>query len=293
MTISSPLGVLLINLDRRGDRLQAMQSRIGCLGIDFHRISAVDGCSVSEVELSCSLREGPVGFLDNSTRACTASHVKAWQYIVDSGLRYALILEDDVILHPDIAILLANDAWIPASIDLLKVEKFAPNYPSKILAGKVLAKIPSGQGEISRMYSRHTGAAAYILSRKGAEIALSMSGSFNVPVDHLLFNETLSPLCGKLNPAIVVQPLCWQDHAVGSGSDIAASRASGKMLVKSRPLAKFAQSLKRAYYEVSLIHVQLFRLLIGQAYILTLRTPQSSGRTIPKLVQKILCYRRP
>lgn len=292
MTISRPVGVLLINLDTRDDRLLAVGRGLGDLGIGFHRISAVDGRRVPEADLACSQKSGPIGLMPDTTRACTASHVKAWQHIVDTGLRHALILEDDVALDPDITSLLADDSWIPEGVALIKLEKFAPNRDSKILAGAVLAKTPSGRGEIRRMHSRHTGSAGYILSHKGAEIALSLSGSFDVPVDHLLFNETVSRLCALLQPAIVVPPLVWQDNAVGLGSDIAAPRAAENRAVRRKPLAKLALSLRRARNEVRLLHVQLFRLLTGQARIVTLRTPQSRGKAIPGLLRKVGPLRR-
>lgn len=288
MAVSHPVGVLLINLDTRSDRLSAVSCALGALGIGFHRIAAVDGRRVPEADLACSRKSGPIGVMPDTTRACTASHVKAWQYIVASGQRHALILEDDVALHPDITALLADDGWIPQGVDLIKLEKFAPRRVSKILAGKVLATTPSGRGVIRRMHSRHTGSAGYIISRKGAETALSLSGSFDVPVDHLLFNETVSPLCALLQPAIVVPPLVWQDDSAGLGSDIAAPRLAANNAVRRSPMVKLARSLRRARNEVRLLPVQMFRLLTGQTRIVTLRTPQSSGRALPGLLRKVL-----
>ncbi|AWB48924.1 hypothetical protein HYN69_10820 [Gemmobacter aquarius] len=287
MSVLHPVGVLLINLDTRGDRLSAMTRMLDAMGIACHRISAVDGRSVPQADLACSRKTGPIGAMPDTTRACTASHVKAWQHIVDTGLRHALILEDDAVLHPDVTALIADDGWIPAGVDLVKVEKFAPKRASKILAGKVLARTPAGQREVRRMYSRHTGSAGYIISRKGAEIALSLSGSYDVPVDHLLFNETVSRLCGLLRPAIVVPPLVWQDNSVGLGSDIKAPRLAENNAVRRKPFARLALSLRRAANEVSLLHIQLFLLATGRAQVVTLTTPQSRGRALPGLWRKI------
>lgn len=287
MSVSHPIGVLLINLDTREDRLSVMSAALDALGIACHRISAVDGRRVPEADLACSRKTGPIGAMPDTTRACTASHVKAWQHILDTGLRHALILEDDAALHPDVKTLIADDGWIPAGVNLVKVEKFAPKRASKILAGQVLARTPSGSGELRRMHSRHTGSAGYIISRKGAEIALSLSGSYDVPVDHLLFNETVSRLCGLLRPAIVVPPLVWQDESVGLGSDIMAPRLAANNAVSRKPLAKLALSLRRAANEVSLLHIQLFLLATGRARVVTLTTPHSQGKALPGLFRKI------
>lgn len=287
-TVSNPIDVLVINLDKRADRLAAVTRNLAALGLGFHRISAVNGRTASAADLACSHSDGPIGALPDTTRACTASHVKAWQQIVASGAAFTLVLEDDVALHPDIASLLTDDAWIPAGVDLIKLEKFAADRPSKILAGRVLAHTPSGLGVIRRMYSRHTGSAAYILSRKGAEIALSRVGTFDVPVDHLLFNETVSSLCSLLAPAIVVPPLVWQDIATGAASDIAPLRKPAPSAHQAPRRGKRAQSLRRAKLDLSLLPIQLFRLLTGQARIVTLRTPHSKGRALPAILRKIV-----
>lgn len=288
MTSKTPIDVLVINLDRRTDRLGSLRQRLDDLNLGFHRISAVDGRSVPESELAVSRKSGPIGPMQDTTRACTASHVKAWRHIIASGARYMLVLEDDVVLDPAIASALADDAWIPAGIDLIKLEKFAPLRPSKVLAGRVLATVPPGPGVIRRIYSRHTGAAAYILSRRGAEIALSGCGEFDVPVDHLLFNETVSRLCARLRPAIMVPPLAWQDIDVGFGSDIARGKSRRPAPQGTgRPRKKLATSLRRAMFELRLVPLQLARILIGQARIITLRTPQASGRVVPSLMRKL------
>jgi len=49
------------------------------------------------------------------------------------------------------------------------------------------------------MLSRHTGAAAYILSRAAAQLLLRQT-RFDLPVDHLLFNPNNYRLFESLHP---------------------------------------------------------------------------------------------
>lgn len=121
----------LINLDRSPERLAAMQARLAELGIECQRISAVDGATLTEDEFLQHtvenryykpIRRGEVG--------CYLSHLSALQAFVDSGARYALILEDDCLFDADFnaslqaAIALRNGARDPLlQWDVLKLNR--------------------------------------------------------------------------------------------------------------------------------------------------------------------------
>jgi len=94
----------LLNLDRSPERLAHMHAQLTQLGIDYERVPGVDGMALDEATFREHTREnryykpirrGEVG--------CQLGHLKALQYFVDSGARYALILEDDAELDPELA----------------------------------------------------------------------------------------------------------------------------------------------------------------------------------------------
>ena len=116
--------------------------------------------------------------------------------------------------------------WIPKNSHLIKLEKASAYKTSKLLLGPELSGALNNSRHVRKMYSRHCGTAAYLLSSEGAEIALSWKRPFTVPIDHLLFNETVSKLCTALNAMILVPPIVWQSEIVGQGSDIGNEKIS-------------------------------------------------------------------
>jgi len=78
------IGIFLINLDDRNDRLDSSTKQLNEIGLEFIRVSAVPSKDVDE-----SI------FLTDSVFACWKSHLKTYSMFVESDLEYALVLEDD------------------------------------------------------------------------------------------------------------------------------------------------------------------------------------------------------
>ncbi|KDN12387.1 MULTISPECIES: glycosyltransferase family 25 protein [Snodgrassella] len=125
------LKTFLINLDRRPDRLMFVKQQLENLGIDFERVSAVDGSCLTDEQravfnqqrfaLECKRKvvDGEIG--------CALSHQAVWQRMVAENISYALILEDDVQLKPELASLLA-DSRNYESFDFLNLTLKRPFY---------------------------------------------------------------------------------------------------------------------------------------------------------------------
>ncbi|MDB9861159.1 glycosyltransferase family 25 protein [Amylibacter sp.] len=256
--------VWVINLTKRPDRLKAIAQRLDALGIEWTRLEAVDGANCDEGELNISKQYGKIGEISSGARACSASHHKFWNELISSNSKFGIILEDDVELSDDFKNLVCNLSWIPKDSKLIKLEKAAPDKSSKLLLGPKLSCAVNNTRQVRKMYSRHCGTAAYLLSREGAEIAINWQKPFSVPIDHLLFNETVSKLCTVLNSLILIPPISWQSHGVGQGSNI----NNEKIFISSKR-KYFFRSLRRAYYESRLWPYQLLLLIIGAAKIIT------------------------
>ncbi len=82
------IGVFLINLDERNDRLQSSTKQLNAVGLEFTRLPAV---SFTEVERS--------KFLTAPVLACWKSHLKAYSSLIASDFDYALVLEDDFSIY--------------------------------------------------------------------------------------------------------------------------------------------------------------------------------------------------
>lgn len=269
--------VFVINLARRPDRLERIGALLASRGVEWSRVDACDATEVDPARLDGVIASaGPLGALGLGDRACTVSHSLAWQSFLDSSARFALFLEDDVYLASDIAKILKADDWVPPDTHAIKLEKFGDGR-SRILLGPARALLPGTERRLHRMYSRHVGGGAYILSREGAEIALSQCGRMRVPIDHLLFNDTVSPVFHRLRPVIMRPAMATQRH-YAYNSDIAtfgkAARPSGWRLR--------LRHLQRGLREVSQLHRQLFALVTGRARILEVEWQDAPGAQVPR-----------
>ncbi len=92
------MDIYLINLDKRPDRLAAMQSQLAAQGLDFTRIAAVDGTGKAEIGYPDDLPG-----MTKPEYACYLSHLLAYRALIESGEPRALVLEDDMILSADFA----------------------------------------------------------------------------------------------------------------------------------------------------------------------------------------------
>lgn len=96
----------LVNLDRSADRLVTAEAELRRVGIDYTRVSAVDGSKLSPEELKASvsrfhmyrcmgrrLRLAEIG--------CSLSNLKAHRMALEEGLARWAVLEDDVVIDAE------------------------------------------------------------------------------------------------------------------------------------------------------------------------------------------------
>lgn len=255
----------LINLARRPDRLAAMESRAQALGLALNRTEAVDAANAPAPLLDgWFAANGPLGAIPRGDKACFLSHRAAWAQFLASGEVHAAFLEDDVRLTASAATLLADDGWIPAGVAVVKLEHYGPPGQRVLLTG--LRTVAPGF-QMGRILSRHTGAAAYILSRAAAQILLAQM-RFDLPVDHLLFNPNNSRLFARLSPWQLLPAIARQEQFVGAPSDIEHTRKG----LRRFNATYAAREIKRFAYDLRLIPRQAAWLLSGKAKFVAMKT---------------------
>jgi glycosyl transferase family 25 len=262
--------IYLINLARRPDRLAAMQGEAA--GLTLTRVEAVDAAAVDAGAVDRWFApSGPLGEIPRGDKCCLLSHRRAWEIFVASGDAHAVFLEDDIRLSPSAGALLTSDSWIPAGAEVVKLEHYGPPGQRVLLANlRALSMAPPRQAATARgegfamgaMLSRHTGAAAYILSR-GAAMALLGETRFNLPVDHLLFNPNNSAMFISLAPWQLVPAIARQKEFVGEKSDIDGTRA---------PLRRWSwtyiqRELVRFAYDLRLLPQQFLAIRRGAKFV--------------------------
>jgi glycosyl transferase family 25 len=255
----------LINLARRTDRLTAMERRAGLLGLDLDRVEAVDGKSAGSSAIDRWFAPGgPLGEIPKGDKACLLSHRLAWERFLATPDRHAAFLEDDVRLSPGAAALLVDDGWIPAHATVVKLEHYGPKGQRVLVHGMraVQMGFQSSGFQLGRMLSRHTGAAAYILSRAACELLLRET-CFDLPVDHLLFNPNNSKLFARLSPWQLVPAIARQEEFVGEKSDIETTR----MGLRAFSLGYARREAVRFAYDLKLLPRQFAAVLRGAKFV--------------------------
>lgn len=255
--------VFLINLNRRNDRLDAMTAQLARLGLAATRLPAIDADDVSAEWLTPFFApHGPLGVIPKGDQCCSLSHRRAWAVFLASGAPYATVLEDDVVLSEAAAHLLRRTDWIADGTRLVKLEHFGPDG-QRVLVGEP-TDIGGGHS-LAPILSRHTGAAAYVISRAAA-IRLLAADRWEVPVDHLMFNPNVSPLARELKPFQLLPAIARQR---ADASDIQPWRLAGRRL----GLTLVRREIVRAYYECRLLPRQIVAVLAGAAHLTRVAGP--------------------
>ena len=252
--------IYLINLERRPDRRAAMAAKARALGLELERVAALDAavCDRNMVA-QWFMAGGPLGEIPLGDKACLLSHRAAWNLFLASGEAHGAFLEDDVRLAQAARHLLADGGWIPDGIMAVKLEHYGP-LGQRVLVSDLRGVEMQGQNfQLGRMLSRHTGAAAYILSRQAARLLLART-RFDLPVDHLLFNPNNSPVFAALSPWQLLPAIARQDAET---SDIEATR-KGLRAFGPRYLKR---ELVRLGYDLKLVPRQVAALLKGAKFV--------------------------
>lgn len=197
--------VFVINLDRRYDRLSHITGQLDRLGIEFVRVSAVDGQRLCSADLEIFNSEADWPRPSNSEFACFMSHRKCWNELVQSDQEYAVILEDDVIISNSGAEFLSDYSWFSDDVDLLRLE--TGNIKANYKRGGISTKYGR---KLRELRSFHFGTGAYFISKKLANELLEITSNYiPVPIDHFLFDPDINHCHGRkvyqLSPAICIQ----------------------------------------------------------------------------------------
>lgn len=176
--------VLVINLERSPDRLASISGQLRKIGMPFERVAALDGNTLSDEFIEehspqSVVRKTYHRSLSKAEVACSLSHQKAWQRIVDDDLDFAIVLEDDCELLDNFAPTVNLIASLPVdSWDFIKL------FALRRGGGKNIAKRFDYGGYTFVTYHRYPlGFVGQAVSRRGATTLTKNLRYVKEPVD--------------------------------------------------------------------------------------------------------------
>lgn len=224
----------VINLDRAPDRLARIAARLQALGLPWTRLPAVDARALTP-EQRAALDEPAFCRKHGMTPlpgelGCYLSHVQAMQHLLASDAEFALVLEDDVLLHDSLPAVLRGLLAHPDRWDVVKLSAVHRGTPVPYL------EVAPGQ-QLAVMLSRCTGSSAYLMNRRAAQAYAQGLLPMSLPYDHVFDQGWRFGLKFRL----VTPTPCGHDETVAS--TIAAPAGATRKFHWTRRLPAFAYRL--------------------------------------------------
>jgi glycosyl transferase, family 25 len=199
----------VINLDRATERLQRISAQLQHLGLAWTRLPAVDARALTPEqraaldEPSYRRKHGMSPVLGEL--GCYLSHVAVMQQFLAGEAEFALVLEDDVLLHDDLPAVLQGlmrhaDRW-----DVAKLSAVHSGTPVPYL------EVAPGR-QLAVMLSRCTGSSAYLMNRHAAQAYLRGLLPMQLPYDHVFDQSWTFGLKFRL----VTPTPCGHDEQIAS-----------------------------------------------------------------------------
>jgi glycosyl transferase family 25 len=172
----------VINLDRAPERLARISAQLQRLALPFTRLPAVDARAMTPEqraeldEPAYRRKHGMAPVLGEL--GCYLSHVEVMRRFLASDAHFALVLEDDVLLHDSLPAVLSGLLAHAARWDVVKLSAVHSGTPVPYL------ELAPGH-QLAVMLSRCTGSSAYILNRRAAQAYLQGLLPMSLPYDHV------------------------------------------------------------------------------------------------------------
>jgi len=188
--MTSNFPVWVINLERSKDRLAAITQDLNHHQLPFTRLNAISPDNppnsywLSEEAPRYSEHLNKRGYFTSlkvGEISCFQSHQLAWKWLLASSAPYAMVLEDDVQIIPNMRGNLCEAlGWLDSTEPrMLKL------YSKRPIGGEVVARLPP-HATVTVPRLPPLGTQAQALNRAAAKLLLQRGKEFGVPVDVFL-----------------------------------------------------------------------------------------------------------
>ena len=198
--------IYVISLKRLPERRKFMEAQLSTLGLEAEFVEAVDGLELSEATIKANYNDQGRNYTDPRRMTpteigCAWSHRNVYKRLIDSEEKYALILEDDAILPPEIVPFLELIPKIPSDWELIslcwsnlvnmKPYIFRWKFPFNLYnQHKFGLGSPPREYRLGELLVPIFRAVAYIVSRQGAEVLTRHNTPITSLTDHVFANTT-------------------------------------------------------------------------------------------------------
>lgn len=220
--------IFVLNLQRAVERRALMQQRLAALGLEAEFLSAVEG---SRVDRS-SLPAGSEPRLTPGELGCYLSHLRCWEIVVERGLPHAVLLEDDVVLSPELPRVLEQIARLDLPYDLVRLSSLGP------VRGIPVASLGAGR-RLILPNKNPSGTQGYLVGQEGARRLLARLVVPKRPIDDELDLYWKHGLCIPVVSPCVVE----EDQALTSMIGVRSNSSHRKSL--ARHLARVIEAKRR------------------------------------------------
>lgn len=175
--------IFLINLERSKDRLAYCQAEFDKAGLYFERVNAIDGQALSQTEINSVYDWCKSDYhkeLSSGEIACYLSHRKVWQKIIDDGLDFAVVFEDDVLISSQTPDAITAITGITEPWDCIKLAEFPVK---RDIAHQHQLKINDIEYSLVTYQKVPNRTCAQVISRSGAQKLLRFSEQIKRPID--------------------------------------------------------------------------------------------------------------
>ena len=166
--------------------------------------------------------------------ACMMSHIAVWQKMIDEGISYLAIFEDDVYLGEDAEALLTTTSWVKPEWHIIKTEAFS----DKVFLSSNSSEIISNRRRIARLKGKNLGTAGYILTLRGARVYLDYISKNKLrPLDELMFDDFIkhgAEPAYQMTPALCIQEMLLNKVNPSLPSSLIKDR-QGRMKAEKKP----------------------------------------------------------
>lgn len=176
--------IFVINLARSEDRRTRILARLAELGLEAEIFDAVDGSTLPLNDERYNGRCRRLMFgkdLTSGERGCAYSHLGVYAAILNRGLPFALVLEDDALLKDDLPAVLSAVANVSQHWDIVRFIQ----HPKTENRSRPLFTL-NKEWRVARPLGATGGAYGYLINDHACQTMIRHAKHLWVPVDILL-----------------------------------------------------------------------------------------------------------